>query len=59
MHLDKKIEILGHQLNGVWYELHVDATEQRKIFEIFAERGEVTEEIWDELQEEVDKIDNI
>ena len=59
MHVDKIIEILGHQLNGVWYELHVDATEQREIFQIFAEKGEVTKEIWDELQKEVDKIDNI
>jgi len=59
MHVDKLIEILGHKLNGVWYELHVDATEERFIMEIFAEKGEVTDEIRKALEEAVAKIDNI
>ncbi len=59
MHLDKLIEILGHQHNGVWYELHVDATEERFIMDIFAEKGEVTDEIREALEKAVANIDNI
>lgn len=59
MQLHKLIEILAHQHNGVWYEIHVDATEERYIMEVFAESGEVTDEILEALEEEVSKIDNI
>jgi hypothetical protein len=59
MKLEKRIEILAHQLRGIWYEIHVDSTEQREIFNVFAESGEVTDEIRTELQAEVDKINNI
>ena len=59
MHIEQIIEILAHKLNGVWYEIHVDATKQRVIIDIFAESGEVTGEIWNELQKEVDKIEII
>ena len=59
MKLEKRIEILAHQLRGIWYEIHVDSTEQREIFNVFTESGEVTDDIWAELQEEVDKINNI
>ena len=59
MHVEQKIEILGHKLNGVWYEIHVDATKQRVIIDVFSENGEVTGKIWNELQKEVDKIEII
>ena len=59
MELDKLIEIRSTQLNGVWYELHVDATEERFIMDIFAEKGEVTDEIREALEKAVANIDNI
>ncbi len=55
----KLIEILSISYNGVFYEVHVDATEERSIFDVFAESGEVTEEIRKHLDEVVSKIDNL
>ena len=59
IHLDKLIEIHSISYNHIWYEVHVDATEERKIFETFAEYGEVTPEIYKHLEEVISKIDNI
>jgi hypothetical protein len=59
MQVDKLIEIRSTQINDIWYEVHIDATEQRYIMEVYPERGEVTDEILNQLIDEVDKIDNI
>ena len=56
--LETKIEIWNYQYNGIWYELHVDATEQRFLTEVFAERGEVTAELLAHFQEVVDGINH-
>ena len=54
--LDKLIEIWSIKFNGTYYEVHVDATEEREIEQIFAEVGDVTDEIKTELQTIVSKI---
>ena len=56
--LETKIEIWNYQYNGIWYELHVDATEQRFLTEVFAERGEVTAELLAHFREVVDNINH-
>jgi hypothetical protein len=56
--IDKKIEILSISINHVWYEVHVNATEQRTVGEIFPEYGEVTPEIMDKIEAMVAKMDN-
>ena len=56
--LETKIEIWNYQYNGIWYELHVDATEQRFLTEVFAERGEVTAELLAHFHEVVDNINH-
>ena len=57
--LDKLIEIFSISYNGVYYEVHVDATDERSIFDVFAESGEVTDDIRTHLDEVVSKIDNV
>ena len=59
IHLDRLNEIWSISYKGIWYEVHVDATEERKIYDTFAESGEITPEIYKHLEEEVSKIDNI
>ena len=56
--LDKLIEIWSIKFNGIYYEVHVDATRDREIEQTFAEVGEVTDEIKTELQTIVSRIDN-
>ena len=56
--LETKIEIWNYQYNGIWYELHVDATEQRFIKEVFAESGEVTQELLAHFEAVVDGINH-
>lgn len=56
--LYKKIEIWNYQYNGVWYELHVDATEERTVFDVFAEKGKVTDEMRNHFDEVVSKINH-
>ena len=56
--IDKKIEILSISINHVWYEVHVNATEQRSVGQIFPEYGEVTPEIMDKIEAMVAKMDN-
>ena len=56
--LETKIEIWNYQYEGIWYEIHVDATEQRFIKEVFAERGEVTAELLAHFHEVVDGINH-
>ena len=63
IHLDNKIEIWGISYNGVWYEVHVDATEERRVFDIFAEysdklTGDIPEDALDYISDTVSKIDN-
>jgi hypothetical protein len=55
--VDKLIEIRSFKIKGIFYEVHVDATEARSIFEIFPERGVVTAEIREKLEEAVNKIE--
>jgi hypothetical protein len=57
--LFKLVEMHNISYNGVYYEVHVDATDERSIFDVFAESGEVTDEIRTHLDEVVSKIDNI
>ena len=56
--LETKIEIWNYQYNGIWYELHVDATDQRFITEVFAESGEVTQELLAHFEAVVDGINH-
>ena len=56
--LETKIEIWNYQYNGIWYELHVDATEQRFIKEVFAESGEVTSDLMAHFESVVDNINH-
>ena len=57
--LQKLIEVYGIKLNnGIWYEVHVDATEERKIERVFAESGDVTDEITDQLNLIIKNLDN-
>jgi hypothetical protein len=55
--LDKVIEIRGFKVGGVLYEVHIDATGGREIFDVFAEYGEVTDEIRAVLDKAVEKIE--
>ena len=56
--LDKLIEIWSIKFNGIYYEVHVDATRDREIEQTFAEKGEVTDEIKTELQTIVSRNTN-
>lgn len=56
--LDRKMEIWGYYYKGIWYELHVDSTEEREIYDVFAEKGEITKELRDHFDEVVKNIDN-
>ena len=56
--LETKIEIWNYQYNGIWYELHVDATEQRFLREVFAESGEVTPDLMAHFDAVVDNINH-
>ena len=58
INLDKLIEIWSISYNGIWYEVHVNATEEREIYDTFAEYGEVTPEIYKHLEKVVSEIDN-
>lgn len=58
MQLDKLIEIWSVQLDQ-WYEIHVDATEQRYIMEVFAEdTKEIDDETFKKLEELVNQINH-
>jgi len=59
IHLDCLKEIWGVSYKGVWYEVHVNATEERRIEQTHAEYGEVTEDVYNHLKEAISKIDNI
>ena len=56
--LETKIEIWNYRYDGIWYEIHVNATEQRFIKEVFAETGEVTAELLAHFEEVVDNINH-
>ena len=56
--LETKIEIWNYQYEGIWYEIHVDATEQRFIKEVFAESGLVTAELLAHFESVVDGINH-
>jgi len=56
--LETKIEIWNYHYEGIWYELHVDATEQRFIKDVFAERGEITPELFEHFEEVVEGINH-
>jgi hypothetical protein len=56
--IKKKIEIPSISIDHVWYEVHVNATKQRAVGEIFPEYGEVTPEIMDKIKVMVAKMDN-
>jgi hypothetical protein len=56
--LETKIEIWNYRYEGIWYEIHVNATEQRFIKEVFAETGEVTAELLAHFEEVIDNINH-
>jgi hypothetical protein len=56
--LETKIEIWNYRYEGIWYEIHVNATEQRFIKEVFAETGKVTSELLAHFEEVIDNINH-
>jgi hypothetical protein len=56
MILDRRIEIYGTEFEGEWIEIHVDATEERYVMEIFTQSGFVSAKILSFAKEEVSKI---
>ena len=56
--LEAKIEIWNYQYEGIWYELHVDATEQRFLKQVFAERGDLTSDLMAHFESVVDNINH-
>jgi hypothetical protein len=56
--LETKIEIWNYRYEGIWYEIHVNATEQRFIKEVFAETGEVTADLLAHFEEVIDNINH-
>ena len=56
--LEALIEIWNIKLKDIYYEVHVDATDERRIVWSFAEVGEVTDEIKVELEKMISKIDH-
>jgi hypothetical protein len=56
--LETKIEIWNYRYEGIWYEIHVNATEQRFIKEVFAEAGEITAELLAHFEEVIDNINH-
>jgi len=56
MLLDRRIEIYGTEFEGEWIEIHVDATEERYVMEIFTQSGFVSAKIRNFAKEEVSKI---
>jgi hypothetical protein len=53
----KKLEVFNYRHNGTWYEIHVDATEERFITDVFAEKGKVTEELINHFESVIKKIE--
>jgi hypothetical protein len=59
MTLSKKIEIWDAQYAGLWFELHVDATEERRLIDLFCETvSGVTDDAYTHFEELISKIDN-
>jgi hypothetical protein len=59
MILSKKIEIWDAQYAGLWFELHVDATEERRLIDLFCETvSGVTDDAFTHFEELISKIDN-
>ncbi len=54
--ISKKIEVLNYKYNGTWYEIHVDATEERFIIDVFAEKGKITEELMNHFENVIKEI---
>lgn len=59
MTLSKKIEIWDAQYAGLWFELHVDATEERRLIDLFCESTSgITDDAYTYFEELISKIDN-
>ena len=59
MTLSKKIEIWDAQYAGLWFELHVDATEERRLIDLFCETTSgITDDAYTHFEELISKIDN-
>jgi len=59
MTLSKKIEIWDAQYAGLWFELHVDATEERRLIDLFCETvSGLTDDAYTHFEELISKIDN-
>ena len=59
MVLSKKIEIWDAHYAGLWFELHVDATEERRLIDLFCENvSGITDDAYIYFEELISKIDN-
>jgi hypothetical protein len=59
MTLSKKIEIWDAHYAGLWFELHVDATEERRLCDLFCEATSgITDDAIAYFEELISKIDN-
>lgn len=53
----KTIEMWNVRYDNVWFELHVDVTEEPFITDLFSEHGDngITEDVWEYMQNLVAK----
>lgn len=53
-------EVYAYQYNGVWYELHVNATDERYLSEVFSENPKevIIDELFAHFEEIVKKLDH-
>jgi hypothetical protein len=58
LELNKIIEIYSCEFNGMLYDIHVDATEQRWLMHVFCEDGRTSEDK-QISNEEIDYLENI
>lgn len=56
--LDRVTEVWSYELNGLFYEIHVDATDGRYIMRIFCEDGRTSED-HQISGEEIDHLENV
>ena len=55
--IDKLIEIRSFQIEGYMYEVHVDATEERSVMDVFPESWEhATDEVYKAIDKAVSEI---
>jgi hypothetical protein len=55
--LDKIVEVRNFKIGDVMYEVHIDATEERVMTNVYSANGEVTPSIMDRLEKYIEKIE--